>query len=229
MPATGRARRGARAVHPGVAADLGRRGVPLAIGLAAAEHLIRSAATANSGGSVSKNPRDVFAAQLDAIVAEYEDARRRSQHDDASDVISNTKAVEMVTCAHAAIERVSGRNSVYGRQAEVIVSQKIHEWAKLWHLVGVAQSLSHDLKAGYLTSLEEFIHGEIFGDFLEMAAYLLENGYKDAAAVIAGSTLEAHLKPLCKRAGLASDVNTSSGTRPKKADQLNAELSKAAV
>jgi hypothetical protein len=178
---------------------------------------------------VSTNPRDVFAAQLDAIVAEYEDARRRSQHDDASDAISNTKAVEMVTRAHAAIERVGGRNSVYGRQAEVIVSQKIHEWAKLWHLVGVAQSLSHDLKAGYLTSLEELIHGEVFGDFLEMAEYLLENGYKDAAAVIAGSTLEAHLKQLCKRAGLASDVNTSSGTRPKKADQLNAELSKAAV
>ena len=135
----------------------------------------------------------------------------------------------MVTRAHAAIERVGGRNSVYGRQAEVIVSQKIHEWAKLWHLVGVAQSLSHDLKAGYLTSLEEFIHGEIFSDFLEMAAYLLENGYKDAAAVIAGSTLEAHLKQLCKRAGLAREVNTSSGTRPKKADQLKAELSKAAV
>jgi hypothetical protein len=178
---------------------------------------------------VSTNPRDVFAAQLDAIVAEYEDARRRSQHDDASDVISNTKAVEMVTRAHAAIERVGGRNSVYGRQAEVIVSRKIHEWGKLWHLVGIAQSLSHDLKAGYLISLEELIHGEIFGDFLEMAVYLLENGYKDAAAVIAGSTLEGHLKQLCKRAGLASDVNTSSGTRPKKADQLNAELSKAAV
>ena len=175
------------------------------------------------------NPRDVLAAQLDVIVAEYEDARRRSQHDDASDVISNTKAVEMVTRARASIERVGGRNSVYGRQAEVIVSQKIHEWAKLWHLVGVAQSLSHDLKAGYLTSLEELIHGEVFGDFLEMAEYLLENGYKDAAAVIAGSTLEAHMKQLCKRAGLASDITTSSGTRPKRAEQLNAELSKAAV
>jgi len=175
------------------------------------------------------NPRDGFAAQLDTIVAEYEDARCRSQHDDASDVISNTKAVEMVTRARAAIERVGGRTSAYAREAEAIVPTKAHEWAKLWRLVGVAQSLSHDLKAGYLSSLEELVHGEVFGDFLEMAEHLLENSYKDAAAVIAGSTLEAHLKQLCKRTGIGTDLDTSSGVRPKKADQLNAELSKAAV
>jgi hypothetical protein len=178
---------------------------------------------------MSTSLRDSFVAQLDAIVAEHEDARRRSQHDDASDVISNTKAVEMITRALAAIERVGGRTSPYARQAEAIVAEKAHEWAKLWRLVGVAQSLSHDLKAGYLVSLEELIHGEVFGDFLDMAHHLLESGYKDAAAVTAGSSLEAHLRQLCKRASLATDLNTSSGPRPKKADQLNAELSKAAV
>jgi hypothetical protein len=53
-----------------------------------------------------------------------------------------------------------------------------------------------------------------------MATYLSASGYKDAAAVVAGSTLEAHLKQLCARHGISVD----SGGKPKKADLLNSEL-----
>ena len=38
----------------------------------------------------------------------------------------------------------------------------------------------------------------IFGDHIEMAAHLLAEGYKDAAAVIAGGVLEAHLRLLAQ-------------------------------
>ena len=56
----------------------------------------------------------------------------------------------------------------------------------------------------------------------KMAQYLLDSGYKDAAAVIAGSTLEAHLRQLCKKVGITTD----SGGKPKKADTINSELIK---
>ena len=56
-----------------------------------------------------------------------------------------------------------------------------------------------------------------------MAKQLLESGYKDAAAVICGSTLESHLRELCKKFGIATEVNG----RPKKADKMNSELAKA--
>ena len=54
-----------------------------------------------------------------------------------------------------------------------------------------------------------------------MARHLLDSGYKDAAAVIAGSSLEAHLRQLAKR----WDVEV--GVEPRKADAINADLAKA--
>jgi hypothetical protein len=70
---------------------------------------------------------------------------------------------------------------------------------------------------------EYVIHGTVFADFLDMAQHLLDNGYKDAAAVIAGSSLESHLRHLCSKHGV--DADTPDG-KHKKADRINAELTK---
>ncbi|MFH1893780.1 MAG: hypothetical protein ABIK83_13995 [Candidatus Zixiibacteriota bacterium] len=56
-----------------------------------------------------------------------------------------------------------------------------------------------------------------------MADHLADSGYKDAAAVIAGSALEAHLRQLCQRYHVDSEAK---GIR-KKVDLINSELSKA--
>jgi hypothetical protein len=76
-----------------------------------------------------------------------------------------------------------------------------------------------------LQSISELIHADIFADFLEMADYLLEQGYKDPAAVITGSVLEEHLRKLCDKNG----IDTTQNNRPKKADTLNSELASANV
>jgi hypothetical protein len=165
--------------------------------------------------------------QLDDLVSEVSEFRSRSAHDDCSDVMSETKAVEISTRASAAIERIAGRKSPYHVRAEDIRAERAYEQLKVMRLVGVLQSLSADLKAGYLRSVEELIHGELFGDFLEMAQHLVDQGYKDAAAVIAGSALEAHLRQLAKRFGVTVESVTAKGTEPKKADVVNAELVKA--
>lgn len=170
---------------------------------------------------------EVLAKQLDGLVAEVLDFKTKSAHDDCSDVMSETKAVEIATRAYAAIERIGGRKSPYHVRAEEIRTEKSYEQLKVMRLIGVMQSLSADLKAGYLKSLEELIHGELFGDFLEMAQHLVDAGYKDAAAVICGSSLEAHLRQLVKRSGVAVENVTSKGTEPKRADLLNADLVKA--
>ncbi len=59
-----------------------------------------------------------------------------------------------------------------------------------------------------------------------MAEYLLEQGYKDAAAVIVGSVLEEHLRKLAEKSGIAL---AQSGGSPKKADGINSELAGATV
>jgi hypothetical protein len=56
-----------------------------------------------------------------------------------------------------------------------------------------------------------------------MASELRERGYKDAAAVIAGSTLEGHLRKLAVKASVPFE--REDGT-PLKADALNNELAR---
>ena len=165
--------------------------------------------------------------QLDTLVDEYNSFLARSKHDDCSDVMSETKAIEITTRACAAIERVTPVGSAYRRQIEDILTQKAYVQYKVVRLVGVLQALSADVKAGYLRSFEELVHGELFGDFLDMAQHLVDSGYKDAAAVIAGSSLEGHLRQLAKKSTVDTARTTASGEVPKTADLLNSDLAKA--
>lgn len=161
-----------------------------------------------------------FEGELDALVQEYEIALTQSQHNDASDVISPVRVKQMQTRCIAAIERASGRNSVYFQQVMEIFNTKTHAWGHLAGQIGVVDSLLHNIRSGFLKTFEELVHGEVFGDFLEMAQHLVDNGYKDAAAVLCGSTLEAHLKQLCNK----FNIQTDERGKPKKADTINAEL-----
>lgn len=72
----------------------------------------------------------------------------------------------------------------------------------------------------YLTTVTELAHAELFVDFIEMAQYLLSEGYKDAAAVIIGSVLEEHLRQW----SIKNVIAVSIGGKVKKVDQLNADL-----
>jgi hypothetical protein len=158
--------------------------------------------------------------QLAAVIGEYENACGRSKHSDASDILSNIDVRDLQTRCLAAIERVSGRRSVYFERADAIDRISDHQWNHLAAQIGIAKSLLSDLRNEYLKTLEELIHGEMFSDFLEMAVHLVESGYKDAAAVIAGTTLEAHLRGLCTKHGVMTDT---AGV-PRRADGLNTDL-----
>ena len=174
--------------------------------------------------------REEFLEQLESIIKTYNAFKSKSQTQDLSDVVDRVNVHTMITEARAAIVRISGRKSVYTEQAEDIL-RDVHttDLKKMPEIVGVVAALQADLKGGYLDSLEELLHGAVFADFLEMADHLQNEGYKDAAAVLAGGTLEAHLRQLCDKNGIAIEVNTASGTQPKKADQMNADLAKASV
>jgi hypothetical protein len=58
-----------------------------------------------------------------------------------------------------------------------------------------------------------------------MAEELLSKNYKDAAAVITGSSLEVHLRALCVR----HSIDIQANGKPKKADTMNADLKRAEV
>jgi len=91
---------------------------------------------------------------------------------------------------------------------------------------GMLQALRNEYEAGYLESVVELIHADIFADFLDMADYLLQQGYKDPAAVVTGSVLEEHLRKLCIKHGIP--VVRADGS-PKNADALNTDLTAAGI
>ncbi len=76
-----------------------------------------------------------------------------------------------------------------------------------------------DYKGGYLTSIKNLIQADVFDSELEQANELLSNGYKLAAAVIAGVVLETALRDLCNRESIATG----------KLDKMNADLAKAGI
>lgn len=90
----------------------------------------------------------------------------------------------------------------------------------------ILRALRADIDAGYIQSLNEIARAEVFMDFLERADELQQKGHKDAAAVIAGSVLEGHLRKLSSKNGLS----TAKADGPsKKTDTLNNELTTASV
>ena len=171
-----------------------------------------------------------FIAQLDEVLKNFQDLRSRGACDDGSD-LPDHEATSFVTRARAAIHRIAGRPSVYVDQCEEILDEPRKRWPgyKAYLLASVVGSLRADIEAGYLKSYTELTHSELFADFLEMSNHLLDEGYKDAAAVIAGSSLEAHLRQLCQKAGIDTEAKTATGRSPKKADRLNSDLAGAKI
>jgi hypothetical protein len=173
---------------------------------------------------------DELIKQLDSVLAYRDDLLKKSptSFGDLTGVPWHDVR-KGITLAVAAIERIGGQNSPYATQAKDIETQKkdLDLQYVAMELFGVVEALRHDVASGYLRSVQELIHGELFGDFLEMSEHLLNEGYKDASAVIAGSSLEGHLKKLCDKHGISLTLPSSSGTKPKNADAMNADLAKA--
>ncbi len=163
--------------------------------------------------------------QLEHILSSFEVLKHAATYDDLSD-LPEYDIQRLITQSRAAIMRIAGLNSPYGHQVTDVLTHESWDTTKLKNIIGIVEALKCDLEAGYLQSAEELIHGEVFSDFLEMASYLLEEGYKDPAAVVGGASLEGHLRQLCKKLDIEITINDTKEIRPKKTDSLNAEIAK---
>jgi hypothetical protein len=88
-------------------------------------------------------------------------------------------------------------------------------------------SAKNEMEGGWTATVRGLVAAEFFFDFLEMAEYLLLEGYKDAAAVIIGSVLEEHLRELCRETGIPTSIDKADCPVAKKAEALNSELASA--
>ena len=172
---------------------------------------------------------DTFKKQLKSVISEYELARSQSKHGNALETPSLTQITDLQMRCITAIERAAGRNSTCYEEVmkisreKTILREKTRPYYQVARQIGVAKALLSDIENDYLTSFEETIHGDLFADYVEMAAHLVETGYEDPAAVLAGSTLEVHLRQLCKK----HDVAAEPDGKMKKTQTLNQDLVKA--
>jgi hypothetical protein len=140
--------------------------------------------------------------------------------------LSQTEVSKLCTRLYATIERVAPRGSRHFKNAQALFSAGLLNSAAIESAEGILIALRDDYLAGYMQTIQELIHADMFSDFLDRADYLLKEGHKDAAAVIAGSVLEEHLRKLCIKNNIAITFITARGDQPKKADTMNADLAR---
>jgi hypothetical protein len=167
-----------------------------------------------------------FLAQIDKVLKQYDSIY--TEYDDFSDVSFDDYG-KFRTSVLAVIDRVAGPDSIYAVQAKSLPIDQKNFRNNMKHLpilVGIVRAMRDDVKNGYLNTARELFHGELFSDFLEMSDFLLGEGFKDAAAVMAGGVLESHLRQLCIKHGI--NVLDAAG-KSRKAAQFNDDLYKAKV
>lgn len=120
------------------------------------------------------------------------------------------------------IERAYGKEHTHYREFSEVVNGYRPEHARMG--ISILEAIRDELDGGWLFSIKGLVTSEVFADFVEMSTYLLEQGYKDPAAVIAGSVLEEHLRQLCAGNGIDVSFQSQGVSKPKKADGLNSDL-----
>lgn len=163
--------------------------------------------------------------QMDAALSKYRIEESHSKHKDLSDR-PRASVTSAITSMCDCISRFSGPNSQYVHNMQAFLKDYGPGASSVApHIAGVLSALKEAYESGYLEQVAELIHAETFSNFVEMAEYLLSEGYKDPAAVIIGSVLEEHLRQLCVKNGVAIEAVG----KPKKADQLNSDLARQSV
>ena len=167
--------------------------------------------------------------QFNELITSGNDLIKKAKYSDLSDIPNNVRQ-RFVSRSAALIKRVCPNGSSYYSDIERVINTIDRTSEQFTKSLGIIEALFEDVKNDQLLTYEELIHGDIFSDYLEMAEYLVNSDYKDPAAVIAGSTLESHLKKLCKKNDIdIIEIDASGKQKQIKADRLNNELAKKSV
>lgn len=151
----------------------------------------------------------------------------RKKIDEYEEFVDSGKIRGFRSAALSFIERVYGKEHTHYNEFNNTVDGYRPTDAQIG--ISILEAIKDELEGGWLFSIKGLITSEVFADFIEMANYLLDQGYKDPATVIAGSVLEEHLRQLCVTNGINIEFESKGILKPKKADSLNSELTKSNI
>ena len=172
--------------------------------------------------------RERLLARVDELI-KMGDAALATQHSlsDGSQWVETGAIKGFRSAALSFIERVFGASHSHYKEFDKGTSSFSPSSAKIG--IAITKAIREEIAGDWLFSIKGLVTAEVFSDFLDMADHLLGAGYKDPAAVMAGSVLEEHLRQLCIANDIEPHVMVDDIPRPKKADRLNADLAKEEV
>ena len=124
----------------------------------------------------------------------------------------------------AFIEATFGRDHSYYGEFDQRLPDSYDYHGK--HALGVLTAIRDQIRGGWIESTKGLVTAEVFADFLEMAGHLVDEKYKDPAAVVVGSVLEEHLRQLCVADAIPVEDPSHGKPVARKADSLNADLAR---
>ena len=152
-----------------------------------------------------------------SILADIDRVLRRSPTcSDRAGGEKQERSMSYLSC----IERWAPASSPYVRQARSLAGDR-QTMVQAHLFEAILHSLRADIQAGALRSFEEIVHADLFADLLAQAEHLNGAGYALPAAVIAGASLEEHLRQLAGRHGVST--KDAKGD-PRTASALNSDL-----
>ena len=162
--------------------------------------------------------------QIDQALAEHQELVSKSRYSEHSDQSESDVTRVNIRLANT-IDRLAPPASYHRRRLDQFGAHSGTPGFITAQIAGTLAALRRDYELGHTQSISELIHADTAVSFIEMAEDLRGQGYKDAAAVIAGSVLEQHLRDLAAKNQIAVQANG----KYKKAETLNAELAASAV
>jgi hypothetical protein len=162
--------------------------------------------------------------QLERILRQLADAvgcfdRLHKKVEGQLNNLGDDDLIELHTTLVAATNSLAPPGSAYRQNADRALSRAaLYDQAAM--LAGVVRSMYAAYLSGFMGSFANLVRADLFDDFLQISDHLLEQGYKDAAAVLAGGVLEEHLRKLCERLGIEILVSD----KPKPASRMNDEI-----
>jgi len=137
------------------------------------------------------------------------------------DRVDSILAHQWVTSTQSLISNFFGEDSSHFKNFENVTTGTI-TYSNVVRAFGVLKAVKYDFENGYLENYKKLIEAEVFDDFIEQSKYLLDSGYYQAAAVIAGCVLEDSLRKLC-------DKNEIEVTKRPSMETMNSNLAKKGI
>jgi hypothetical protein len=171
------------------------------------------------------NKEDLIA-RVDHLIAKgYEALATKHNTRSFTAVVDTDKYVGFRSAGLSLINQLFGTSHSYYSEFDKTLN-KTYYASEVNSGVEILKAIKLEIEEGWLTSIRKLVTADVFSDFLEMAEHLLKEGYKDAAAVIAGSVLEDSLRKLAVINGVS--VRSEKG-KPLTIEPINVELAKLEV